>query len=140
MTTTPTSTPRASRSPSRIVRADASGSSGSNSTVPDGVLEASTPAAAITSPCRFSTILSAPRRATTRTVSASIAASRSLASTTRPSALDTIFEVTSSTSPSKSPGSAAAISLARSSPRATSGIPATAHTRKPPPATPSTDS
>ncbi|CAM5688207.1 hypothetical protein SGLAM104S_01004 [Streptomyces glaucescens] len=43
-TTTPTVTPRMSRSPSRIARAEPSGSSGSSSTVPAGVLEASTPA------------------------------------------------------------------------------------------------
>lgn len=127
--TTPTSTPRVSRSPSRMRTAEASGSSGSNSTVPAGVLEASTPAAAMTRPCRFSTIRSAPRRATTRTVSASMASSRSPASTSRRSALLTIFDVTSRTSPSTSPGSVAAISFAMSSPGRTSGSPGSAHTR-----------
>lgn len=56
VTTTPTSTERTSRTPARIAAAEASGSSGSSSTVPGAVLEASTPAAAITRPCRFSTI------------------------------------------------------------------------------------
>ncbi len=50
VTITPTSTPSASRSPSRMPRAEASESSGSSSTVPGGVLEASTPAAAMTRP------------------------------------------------------------------------------------------
>ena len=67
----------------------------------------------MTRPCRFSTIRSAPRRATTRTVSASMAASRSSASTIRPSALLTIFEVTSRTSPSSEPGLGARRSASR---------------------------
>ncbi len=128
VTTTPTSTDRVSRTPARIAAAEASGSWGSSSTVPGAVLEASTPAAAITRPCRFSTIRSGPRRATTRTVSASIAASRESASTMRPSALETIFEVTSRTSPSRRSGAAVVISFARSSPGLTSGIPSTART------------
>lgn len=128
VTITPTSTPSDSRSPARIAAAEASGSSGSSRTVPAGVFEASTPAAAMTRPCRFSTIRRGPRRATTRTVSASIAASRESARTIRPSALETIFEVTSSTSPSRRAGPAAAISCARSSPGRTSGIPPSART------------
>ena len=54
----------------QIRRALASGSSGSSTTVPARCCEASTPAAAMTSPCRVSTMRVAPRRATTRTVSA----------------------------------------------------------------------
>ena len=109
-------------------RAEASGSSGSSSTVPAGVLDASTPAAAITKPCRFSTIRVFPRRATSRTVSASIAASRSSASTSRPSALLTIFDVTTTTSPSARATPVATISLAMSAPGCTSPIPGTANT------------
>ena len=108
----------------RSLRADPSGSSGSSTTVPGGVLEASTPAAASTSPCRVSTILVGPRRATTRTDSASMACSRSVR-TTRPSALLTILEVTTRMSPSARPVAAPAISSARSAPAVISGSPPT---------------
>ncbi len=76
---TPTLAPRRARSAFRSWRADPSGSAGSSTTVPAAVLEASTPAAASTSPCLVSAIVVGPRRATTRTVSASIACSRSAA-------------------------------------------------------------
>ncbi len=127
VTTTPTVTPSRPRSALRSRRADSSGSSGSSTTVPGAVLDSSTPAAAITSPCLVSEIVVAPRLATTRTVSAAIASSRDIA-VTRPSALLTILDVTTRMSPSSSPGppaasAASAIIFARSSPEATSGIP-----------------
>ena len=104
-TSTPSRTPSRSRSPAASARAEASGSTGSSSTVPCGVFDASTPAAADTMPRRFSTIrVVAPdgvvRVATTRTVSAVMASSRSAASTKRPSALETILDVTTRMSPS----------------------------------------
>ena len=76
MTITPTSTPSLARSAVRSRLADSSGSSGSSTTVPGAVLDASTPAAAMTNPAGSATIVVGPRRATTRTVSASIASSR----------------------------------------------------------------
>ena len=100
VTTTATSTPGQLEQPRRAGRAPTRrGRPGSSSTVPGSVPLASTPAAASTSPCRVSTIRVGPRRATTRTVSAVIASSRSIR-TARPSALDTTFEVTTTTSPS----------------------------------------
>ena len=102
---------------------------------PCSVPLASTPAAASTRPCRVSTIRVGPRRATTRTVSAVIASSRSTR-TARPSALDTTFDVTTTTSPSasaKSSAASAAVSnVARSSPAATSGTPSGAQTSSEP--------
>ena len=121
---TPMRTPRRSISAFRSLRAEPSGSSGNSTTVPGGVLEASTPAAASTSPCRVSTILVAPRRATTRTDSASMACSRSTW-TTRPSALLTILEVITRMSPSARLGPASAISPASSAPAVISGSPST---------------
>ena len=122
--TTATVTPRRSRSPRRIRRAESSGSAGSSATVPGAVLESSTPAAASTRPCWVSTMRAGPRRATTRTVSASIALSRS-ARMTRPSALLTILEVITTMSPSARSGAASAIRPARSSPAPISGRPGT---------------
>ena len=98
--TTPMVTPRRSLSAFRSRLAEPSGSSGSSTTVPGAVLEASTPAAASTRPCLVTAILVAPRRATTRTVSWSIARSRS-AWMTLPSALLMIFEVITTMSPSR---------------------------------------
>ena len=83
--------------------------------------------AARTSPCRVSAIRVSPRLATTRTVSASMASSRS-ARTTRPSALLTILEVTTTMSPSARPVAASAISPARSAPTVISGSPPTGRT------------
>ena len=103
VTMTPTRAPSRSRRALRSLRAEPSGSSGSSTTVPGGVLELSTPAAASTRPCLVSTIRVSPRRATTRTVSASIACSRP-DRTTRPSALLTILEVTTTMSPSARSG------------------------------------
>src|SRR5690606_28025868 len=125
-----------SRSAAAIARADASGSSGSSSTVPSGVFEASTPAAADTMPRRFSTmrvvfpVAGFVREATTRTVSAVIASSRSSATTKRPSAFETILLVTTRMSPSSSPRGEAAtaspMTAGRSVPEAISPIPSSA--------------
>ena len=104
VTTTPTVTPWSRCQAARSARAEASGSTGRSTTVPAGVFDASTPAAAMTKPCAVSTIRVTPRGvwrvATTRTVSAVIASSRSSAATVRPSALLTTLLVTTSTSPS----------------------------------------
>ena len=127
---TPTLTPRRSPSALRSRRAEPSGSSGSSTTVPGAVLELSTPAAASTRPCLVSTIRVGPRRATTRTVSASMACSRS-ARTTRPSALLTIFEVTTRMSPSAQVGQRRRRSAAaRSAPGSISGRPGHAGDRE----------
>ena len=99
VSTTATLRPMSSCTRSRRARAEASGSSGRSTTWPGVTLEASTPAAAITRPRWFSTIEVGPRRATTRTVSSWIAASRS-PGRTRPSALLTTLLVTRTTSPS----------------------------------------
>ena len=58
LTITPTVSPRRAPMAARSRRAESSGSSGSSTTVPGAVLELSTPAAAITSPCRVVTIRS----------------------------------------------------------------------------------
>src|SRR4051794_30137367 len=138
LTTTATSTPSSSRSRPRSPRAEASASSGRSTRASLPTLEASMPAAATTQPCRVSTIRNGPRRATTRTVSPSMArcraASRSVpggTGTSRPSTLETTLEVTTTTSPSASHGAAAAIAAARSSPGANSGSPGTGWTEQP---------
>ena len=123
--TTPTSRPSRSRIPRRIRRAEPSGSSGSSRTVPGAELEASTPAAAMTKPCRVSAITVVPRRATTRAASSLIASVRSAARRIRPSALLTILEVTTRMSPSARSGTARAMRPAMSSPGRTSGSPGT---------------
>ncbi len=69
----------------------------------------------------------APRRATTRTVSASMACSLGTV-TTRPSALLTILEVTTRMSPSRRSVAAPAMSAARSAPAVISGSPVTGMT------------
>src|SRR5262249_15879497 len=127
VTTTPPVPPSRARSALRSRRADSSGSSGSSTTVPGAVLDASTPAAASTKPCRVCAMVVGPRLATTRTVSDAIASSRD-ADTTRPSALLTTLEVTTTMSPWRRPGpvsasAAPAISAPRSSPGDISGIP-----------------
>ncbi len=131
LTITPTVSPRRAAMAARSRRAESSGSSGSSTTVPGAVLELSTPAAAITSPCRLVTILVGPRRATVRTASASMDASRSPV-TTRPSALLTILDVTTRMSPSRRSGAASLISAARSAPAAISGSPVTGSTASSP--------
>ena len=137
LTITPTSTPSRRPSSERSDAADPSGSAGSSAISSRATLEASTPAPAMTTPCRLATIRSSPRRATTRTVSSSIAfcrrASRAIGSspptaTNRPSALETILDVTTTTSPSASHGIRAASSAPRSSPGRTSPIPVTGMT------------
>ena len=100
--------------------------------MPAGVFEASTPAAADTMPSRFCTMRVAPpfgvaRLATTRTVSAVIASSRSSAAIERPSAFETIFDVTTRMSPSaRAPAAASAITDTRSVPGVISGMPSSA--------------
>ena len=93
------------------------------------------PALAQMKPCRVSLITRSPRRRRTRTdscrTSASLAAGSAWSSSTsRPSAFETIFCVTTTTSPSASSGpsgsagaTAPAISAARSVPGATSPMP-----------------
>ena len=141
--TTASRTPAVVCSRARRARALASGSRGRSTTLPGSVLEASTPAAAITKPCRVSTMRRRPvgvvRAATRRTDSAVIASSRSTAGTTRPSALLTTLLVTTTTSPSRRPllpsgqdavGISALMSSARSSPARTSGRPGSGTTLK----------
>ncbi len=130
---TPIRTPNRSRSAAHSARAEASGSSGSSSTTPSGALLESTPAAASTMPSLFSTMRVTPpgcaRVATTRTVSSVIAASRSFATTCRPSALLTIFDVTRQDvavlHPAGQPRSTSPMIAARSSPATISPIPST---------------
>ena len=69
--------PSSEASRARMSRAVPSGSSGSNARVPASRFDASTPALAQTKPWRVSAITRSPRRATTRTVSASTASARS---------------------------------------------------------------
>ena len=100
--------------------------------MPCGVFDASTPAAAETMPSLFSTIRvvwppGEVREATSRTVSAVIASSRSSAAMMRPSAFDTILDVTIRMSPSCSVEPAASATTAtRSVPGVTSGMPSRA--------------
>ena len=88
VTMTPIATSKRSTRALRIAAAEASGSCGSSRTVPAGVFDASTPAAAPTMPRWFSTILVMPLGkapvATTRTVSSVIACSRSVRSNDSP--------------------------------------------------------
>ncbi len=84
-------------------------------------------------PARVCTMRVRPRAATTRTDSASTAARRvasrsSPAGTSRPSALLTTLDVTTTTSPAARGTRVAAISSARSSPGGTSGSPRTGST------------
>ena len=141
-----------STSPRRIAAADADESIGSRQTAPSLTFDWSIPAFAQTQPCfvsdRISPFVIRTIRFDSRSTSSTARASRSQASahslakspavtvsscTTRPSALDTIFCVTTSTSPASSgvscASSAPAISPAKSSPSRTSGMPPTAKTR-----------
>ena len=79
----------------------------------------------MTSPSGFSTMRVVPRVATTRTVWLVIASSRSVAGTERPSALLTIFDVTTTMSPGCSSARSRMIA-AMSSPSTISGMPSTA--------------
>ena len=104
-TITPTSTPSRRPRVARIRRADRSGSTGSRAAVPAATLERSTPALAQTKPWAVSVISSSPRRRSTRTASDSTRSALAWGSsasigTIRPSALETIFWVTTTTSPS----------------------------------------
>ena len=134
LTITPTVTPSRCSNSLRSAAAEASGSAGNNAISSRATFDASTPAPAITTPCRLTTIRRSPRRATTRTVSSSMAcwrtASRATGSspptaTSRPSALETILDVTTTTSPSSSHVNSAASSAPRSSPGRTSPSPVT---------------
>ena len=140
LSTTPSRVrPVATSSASRSRNASASGSAGSRrtSTRPP-VLEASTPAAAITGPATASTtqVRRSPvrRSATVRTVWAAIATDRSCPSAHRPRALETILLDTTRTSPSTSSASlaraAASSRAARSSSLTTSGSPVRARTSR----------
>ena len=143
LTMTATSAPRAAK-PARMRRAEASESSGSSTTRPWAPLELwSMPLLAHTKPWWVSVMSTGPTmrtmrrdsRSTSSTTRGSLShfAAHSVAnpdgvtsssSTVRPSALDTIFDVTTSTSPSTT-SVAAAISAARSSPGRISGNPTT---------------
>src|SRR5262245_3104770 len=149
LTITARSAPVSSRSRPRNPAAEASGSSGSSTSVPPcGAFEASTPAEAQTKPCPVSAITSGGRVRTSRALSRRITSSRrgsssaarsraraegsiSASRTTRPSALETALCATTTTSPSSS-SAAAAIRAARSSPSRTSGSPFTGITRSSP--------
>ena len=131
-TTTATSTPARARRPSRMCRAERSGSSGSSAASPAATFDTSTPALAHTNPCGVSLTTSSSRRRRTRADSRSISARRAWSSpsgrgTSRPSALETIFWVTTTTSPSRS-STASAIRSATTSPGPTSGRPSTGMT------------
>jgi hypothetical protein len=125
-------------------RADASGSTGNVSTRPAAPLDDwSTPALAHTNPWRVSVINTGPIWRTIRTDSlsttsttraslshcrahslANVDGSTSASSIAQPSAFDTIFDVTTTTSPSTS-NACCAISAARSAPGSISGSPST---------------
>ena len=109
------------------------GSAGSSASHPASTFDASTPAFAQTNPCAVSAMTRSSRRATTRAVSASIVAARSPSATRRPSAFDTILDVTTTTSPSRTSADASvgASTATRSSPGRTSGSPSTANTSTP---------
>ncbi len=136
------------RNPSRMPRAEASGSSGSSdATSPPPTLLTSTPALAQTNPCRVRLMIRPPgpmrtmdadSRRTSSTWRGSLPhceaharaksdGSTDASSTSLPSALETTFWVTTSTSASarrtSEASAASAMSAARSSPGATSGMP-----------------
>ena len=92
-------------SPPRMRRAERSASTGNRAAVPSATLERSTPALAQTKPWAVSVMSSSPRRRRTRTASDSTRRTLAVGSavsmgTRRPSALETIFWVTTTTSPS----------------------------------------
>ena len=66
---TPTSTAARARRPSRMPRAERSGSTGSSAAQPRSTLERSIPALAHTNPCLVSVIIRSPRRRRIRTAS-----------------------------------------------------------------------
>ena len=125
---TPTRTPTPAANAWRISSALVSGSSGSSVRNPSATFDASTPALAQTNPCLVSAMTRSPRRATTRRLSDATHSARppGPSGTTRPSDLDTIFCVTTRTSPSRSARLARAMAscrrVGRSSPGSTSPI------------------
>ncbi len=135
---TPTSMPALPRRPSRMRRAERSLSSGSRAAKPDSTLDRSMPALAHTKPCLVSLMMRSPRRRRMRTDSAStsglwLSGSSGSMATSWSSAFDTIFWVTTTTSPSASavpspPAAAAAMIPARSSPGWISPIPSIPNT------------
>ena len=129
---TPTETLCSCRILSTIRLADLSLSSGNSAARPRETLERSMPAFAQINPCFVSVMIKSPRRRRIRTASRStigLCDSGSLGSISAiaPSALETIFCVTTRTSPSISPHSflaqASPIKAPRSSPSVISGIP-----------------
>ena len=101
--------PAPARRPSRIRRAERSLSSGSRAAQPSSTLDRSTPALAHTKPCFVSLMMRSPRRRRIRTDSASTIAlwprgSAGSISAMAPSAFDTTFWVTTTTSPSRRSG------------------------------------
>ena len=152
-TMTPISTPASSRMLDRSRAADASGSSGSRTSVSGPfALEPSTPADAHTNPWRVSAMTSGGRARKTSRASPSItsmrrgsdspASSRARSEgsmpaswTTRPSTFETAFWATTRTSSCSKPvprAAASTRSAARSSPSSSSGIPRSGITRSSP--------
>ena len=130
LTTTATSTPNRWRRASRIRRAERSESTGSSAARPASTLERSMPALAHTKPCSVSLMIRSPRRRRIRTDSRSTSGlwpTSGSMSTSRSSALETTFWVTTTTSPSTR-SAASAMRPARSSPTRTSGRPSTGMT------------
>ena len=131
--TIPTSTPARARRASRMCLAERSESTGRSAAQPASTFERSMPAFAHTKPCAVSLMMRSPRRRTMRTDSDSTSARRASRSsgsrgTSRFSAFDTIFCVTTTQSRSTSgvPCAAAASATwtAISSPGRISPIPA----------------
>ena len=107
LTITPTLMPNLARTISRMRRAERSLSIGNSAAYPRSTLDKSMPLLAQTKPCLVSVIIKSPRRRTMRVASCStstLCESGSFGSiwTRRPSALDTIFCVTTKTSLSRS--------------------------------------
>ena len=132
-TITATSTPNRCRKPSRIRRADRSESTGRRAAHPFSTFERSIPAFAQTKPCSVSLMMRSPLRRRMRTDSRStsglwLSGSVGSIATRRSSAFETIFWVTTTTSPSASEVSgeldaASWMIAARSSPARISPIP-----------------
>ena len=102
---TPTLTPSLALTMSRIRRADRSLSSGNNAAYPRSTFDRSIPLLAQMKPCLVSVMMRSPRRRTMRTASSStsclwLRGSFGSISTSRPSAFETIFCVTTRTSKS----------------------------------------
>ena len=107
LTITATSTPRRARTMSTMRRAERSLSTGSSAASPCCTFDRSMPAFAQMKPWLVSEMIRSPRRRTMRTDSCSTSAlwasgSSASIATRRPSAFDTTFWVTTSTSPSSS--------------------------------------